>query len=72
MRPSSLDSLELLGLSLETDASSVFVEWHNLLVFQHIFHVSNGLLDLHSLHNSGSLVSVLEVHSHIVSSALSR
>lgn len=72
----------LLGPSAEGDSvdgslagsasvAGVSSEGNALLVLQNVLHVSNGLLDLHTFHNSGSLVSVLEMHSHIIGSALS-
>ena len=68
--PSSLGDTVDLGLSSSADVAGVSSEGHALLVFKHVFHVLNGLLDSHSLDDSGGLVGVLKVNSQIVRSAL--
>jgi hypothetical protein len=59
------------GLTGSASVAGVSSEGNALLVLEHVLHVSDSLLDLHTFHNSGSLVSVLEMHSHIIGSALS-
>jgi hypothetical protein len=68
--PSSKSDSVNSGLSGSASVTGVSSEGNALLVLKYVLHVSNGLLDLHTFHNSGSLVSVLEMHSHIIGSAL--
>jgi len=69
--PSTLGVLEGLALGVSANATGVLSERNNLFVFKHIAHVLDGSLDLHSLHGSGGLVSVLEVSSEVGNLGLS-
>ncbi len=65
-RPSSLSKLEMLSLSSSTNVTSVSLVGDALLVFEHIFHVSDCLLELQSLDSVSSFESVLVVSSQVV------
>ena len=63
--PSSLSLTEDLGLCLSTDAPGVDVEGDDLFVFNDIFHISNGFLELKTLACSCSFISILKVSSEV-------
>lgn len=69
--PSTKSNSMNSSLGSSSTMANMSSEGNALLVFENIFHVSNSLLDLHSFHDSSSLISILEMHSDIVSSALS-
>lgn len=64
--PSSLSELEVLRLCGSTNVTSVSLVGDTLLVLEHIFHVSDCLLELQTLHGVSSLESVLVVSSQVV------
>ena len=72
LRPSTdaTGGLEFFSLSMSSSVSHIFLEWHDLLVLENIFHVSDSFLELESLDGTGSLVSVLVVSSEIGNSGL--
>ena len=70
--PATLSVLELLGLSVATDATGVAAEGDDLLVLEAVLHVLDGPLQLHALGGAGHFVSVLVMCAQVRDPALSR
>lgn len=68
--PSTLGSLELLGLRSSANTASEPSERNNLLVVLNVGEVSVRLLQVHARKGSGHLSHVLEVSSEVLASGL--
>jgi len=70
--PSTLGVLELFGLCVTSDTTSVPSEGDDLFLLEAVVHVLDGSVQLHSLGGTGDFVSVLVVSTQVGDSALSR
>lgn len=63
---STVVMLILLAHGLSTWTTSESSEWDDVLVSENFVHVLNGLIEVHTLASSSSLISVLEMSSQVV------
>ena len=70
--PATLSVLELLGLGVTANATSVPSEGDDLFVLETVVHVCDGSLQLHALGGAGHFVSVLVMCAQVGDPALSR
>jgi len=63
--------VDLFAQCLSGDAVVELPEGNDGLVLEHSLEVMDGLVQVHSFHSSGNVISVLEVSSQVVNSAFS-
>ena len=70
--PPTIGVADVLAHGFAAWTTGVNSEWNDTLVGNDVLHVSDGLEQVHSLAGSGSLISVFEVSSQVIDSALGR
>jgi len=70
--PATLGCLESLGLGSASNSTVVASEGNNLLVFQNVVHVGDGLVEVHTFNGASYVISVLVVGTQVTNSALCR